>query len=81
MITKSKSIKFFLTKQSGCPQIWGNFPRFGEMKNFNFGEFPQIWGDGIFLIVILVDLKSSNKAIITQSQYWTIVDSIYKKKF
>ena len=50
------------------------------MKNFDSGGIPQIWGNGIFLIVILVDLESSNNAIITQGQCWTIVDSIYKKK-
>ena len=49
------------------------------MKNFDSGGIPQIWGNGIFLIVILVDLESSNNAIITQGQCWTIVDSIYKK--
>ena len=58
----------------------GDFPSAGELENFLAGEIPQHWGNGIFLIVILVDLESSNNAIITQGQCWTIVDSIYKKK-
>ena len=57
----------------------GDFPSAGELENFLAGEIPQHWGNGIFLIVILVDLESSNNAIITQGQCWTIVDSIYKK--